>query len=122
MTKHGLKMHKFTHSGERPFRCPQCDKGFSHKYNMQRHQRIHARAANVSGTNGADSSALSVISGEDDCGGGVHVVAAGVDSLDGIEAAAEEVDLTVTDLMDDVGEEDDSSHILHSAAAAGGIF
>lgn len=36
-----LRLHLYTHTGERPFECPFCAKHFSDPSNLNRHQRIH---------------------------------------------------------------------------------
>lgn len=39
-----LKGHLDSHSGLRPFSCPECGKAFTRKNDMVRHQKIHARS------------------------------------------------------------------------------
>lgn len=42
-TKRGhMKYHQVIHTGERPFKCAVCQKGFSQKSNLQMHiKRVH---------------------------------------------------------------------------------
>lgn len=47
-TKSGLKIHKQTHSTERPFECKECGTTFKHKTNLYRHKKIHLRMMSLS--------------------------------------------------------------------------
>jgi len=37
----GLEIHMRSHTKERPFKCPDCDRGFTTKGNLKQHQAIH---------------------------------------------------------------------------------
>ncbi|GAA5938939.1 C2H2-type zinc finger protein [Sporobolomyces koalae] len=39
-----LRIHTFSHTGEKPFTCPQCDRAFSVQSNLRRHLKIHKNA------------------------------------------------------------------------------
>ncbi|KAJ7449558.1 hypothetical protein FB451DRAFT_748154 [Mycena latifolia] len=39
-----LTIHKRTHNGHRPFKCPHCDKAFSESSNLSKHLRTHTGA------------------------------------------------------------------------------
>ncbi|GAA5851359.1 hypothetical protein JCM3766R1_007012 [Sporobolomyces carnicolor] len=48
-----LRIHTFSHTGEKPFTCPQCERAFSVQSNLRRHLKIHKNAAES--TSGAPS-------------------------------------------------------------------
>merc|ERR1719341_1281507 len=37
----GLEIHMRSHTKERPFKCPDCERGFTTKGNLKQHQAIH---------------------------------------------------------------------------------
>ncbi|EFO12819.1 zinc finger protein, partial [Loa loa] len=37
-----MKNHKMSHTGEKPYSCPTCDKSFSRQYKRNMHMKIHA--------------------------------------------------------------------------------
>ncbi|GAA5846951.1 hypothetical protein JCM5353_002542, partial [Sporobolomyces roseus] len=39
-----LRIHTFSHTGEKPFTCPQCERAFSVQSNLRRHLKIHKNA------------------------------------------------------------------------------
>ncbi|XP_050309604.1 zinc finger protein 664-like [Anthonomus grandis grandis] len=41
MYEYLLKQHKFTHSAEKPYPCPKCEKGCITSENLKRHMKIH---------------------------------------------------------------------------------
>ncbi|KAH8928126.1 hypothetical protein BT69DRAFT_1193457, partial [Atractiella rhizophila] len=38
-----LKIHVFSHTGEKPFKCNICGRGFSVQSNLRRHGKVHER-------------------------------------------------------------------------------
>ncbi|GAA5952355.1 hypothetical protein JCM3765_001950 [Sporobolomyces pararoseus] len=44
-----LRIHTFSHTGEKPFTCPQCERAFSVQSNLRRHLKIHKNAAEQNG-------------------------------------------------------------------------
>ncbi|XP_066091589.1 zinc finger protein 343-like isoform X2 [Saccopteryx bilineata] len=37
-----MRIHQMTHSGEKPYMCPECGRGFGVMSNLRRHQRTHS--------------------------------------------------------------------------------
>ncbi|MBW0521554.1 hypothetical protein O181_061269 [Austropuccinia psidii MF-1] len=38
-----LKIHNYSHTGQKPFKCLRCDRAFSVQSNLKRHQKVHER-------------------------------------------------------------------------------
>ncbi|GAA6063639.1 hypothetical protein JCM10212_002600 [Sporobolomyces blumeae] len=45
-----LRIHTFSHTGEKPFTCPQCERAFSVQSNLRRHLKIHKNATDQPST------------------------------------------------------------------------
>ncbi|GAA5887294.1 hypothetical protein JCM16303_006579 [Sporobolomyces ruberrimus] len=45
-----LRIHTFSHTGEKPFTCPQCERAFSVQSNLRRHLKIHKNVGGDSST------------------------------------------------------------------------
>lgn len=43
-----LKIHSYSHTGQKPFKCMRCDRAFSVQSNLKRHQKVHEKR-NVAG-------------------------------------------------------------------------
>ncbi|WAQ89137.1 hypothetical protein PtA15_10A561 [Puccinia triticina] len=38
-----LKIHSYSHTGQKPFKCMRCDRAFSVQSNLKRHQKVHEK-------------------------------------------------------------------------------